>query len=164
MKCLLLFPLLLIIRLTDGRSGNGTVTNPEFIDPTGTYILTGTVRNNQVTSHSGELRVRLLNRHSAAVCFYINKGYPGYESGSFVDTLSYEDNRLVWTPVTDTTCSVLFDFLPAAVEIMRVVSDLTCGCGFGPDVFTPATFYRSSRDIPIIQDLSGHGSRPSHPD
>ena len=134
--------------------------NMDFIDPTGTYTLTGIVKNNRVTSHSGELRVRLLDRHKAAICFYINKGYPGYESGAFLDTLQYEDNRLTYTPAQDTTCSVVFDFLPRAVEVIRIVSDPLCGCGFGPGVFAPATFGKSSNAIPVIQDLSAHGSPP----
>ena|ERR1700733_13844572 len=161
MKCLFIFPLLFLLRLTDGGSGDRPAPNPDFVDPTGTYILTGNVRNNRVTGHSGELRVRLLNQHSAAVCFYINKGYPDYESGAFVDTLSYEENRFMWTSAADTTCSLLFDFQPAAVEIIRIVSDPNCTCGFAPDVLIPATFYRSSRDVPVIQDLSAHGSKPN---
>jgi hypothetical protein len=148
---------ILSIALLTRSSPPGT---PDFIDPTGTYTLTGTVKNNRVTSHSGELRVRLIDRHKAAVCFYINKGYPGYESAAFLDTLQYEDNRLTYTPAQDTTCSVLFDFLPRAVEVIRLVSDPRCGCGFAPGVFIPATFDKSSNAIPVIQDLSAHGSPP----
>jgi hypothetical protein len=134
----------------------------DFIDPTGTYILTGIVKNNRVTSHSGELRVRLVDRHTAAICFYINKGYPDYESGAFLDTLAYEDNRLYYTPPSDTSCSLLFNFQPTAVEMEKIVSDLHCTCGFRPGVLVPATFDKSSNAIPVIQDLSAHGSSPAH--
>jgi hypothetical protein len=133
-----------------------------FIDPTGTYILTGIVKNNHVTSHSGELRVRLVDRHTAAVCFYINKGYPDYESGAFLDTLAYEDNRLCYTPASDTSCSLLFNFQPRTVEMVQIVSDLHCTCGFRQGVLIPATFDKSSNAIPVIQDLSAHGSASTY--
>lgn len=135
--------------------------NPDFINPTGTYILPGIVKNNHVTTHSGELRVRLIDPNTAAICFYINKGFPGYESGAFLDTLTYEDNRIYYTPPGDTSCSLLFSFLPRTVEMVQIVSDLYCTCGFRPGVLVPATFEKSSNEIPIIQDLSGHGTPPT---
>ena len=131
---------------------------PGFIDPTGTYILTGTIKNNRITGHSGELRVRLLEDHTVAVCFYINKGYPGYESGSFIDTLTYEENRIYYTPGKASSCTVLFSFADREVAITQIYSDPHSGCGFGGGVLIPATFRKTSGDIPIIQDLSLHGA------
>jgi hypothetical protein len=153
MKCLFVLPLLFLAwyPLT------GEPARPDFIDPTGTYILTGTVKKNRITGHSGELRARLLDRHTVAVCFYINKGYPGYESGSFTDTLAYEDNSISYRPSYDTSCSVLFSFQPMMVEMLQIYTDPHSGCGFGPGIMIPATFQKSSGDIPIIQDLSAHG-------
>jgi len=132
--------------------------SPAFIDPTGTYVLTGPIKKNRIRGHSGELRVRLLEGHNVAVCFYINKGYPGYESGAFMDTLRYEDNRISWSPSNDTSCSVVFYFDETLVEVLEIYSDPHSGCGFGQDVLVPAVFRKSSNDIPIIQDLSMRGA------
>ena len=153
MKCLFILPLLLTARL----SLTGDLRDPDFVDPTGTYLLTGIVKKNHITGHSGELRVRLLDRHSAALCFYINKGYPGYESGAFMDTVAYEDNTLCYFPTQDSSCYLFFSFDPKSVEMIQMYNNPRSGCGFGPGVIVPAVFEKSSRELPVIQDLSAHG-------
>lgn len=128
------------------------VTN--FIDPTGTYTLIGTVKKNRVVSHSGEMRVRLLDSDRVAICFYMNKGYPGYQSGSFIDTVPYIENAARYSPPADTNCTILFNFSLREVEIMALYSDEKCNCGFDPGVITAAIFTKSSGDKPVIQDLA----------
>lgn len=129
-----------------------------FLNPTGTYRLKGVVKNNKVTGHSGELRVRLLDEHTVALCFYINAGYPAYQSGSMIDTLSYQDNVVIYQPSKDTTCAVHFYFAPQKVELLQVMSDPHSGCGFDPGVFVPVAFPKISSDIPVIQSLAGRGA------
>jgi hypothetical protein len=131
-----------------------------FIDPTGTYVLMGTVKKNRITGHSGEIRVQLLDNQRIALCFYINKGYPGYESGSFIDTLAYVDSSSRYTPTADTSCAILFYFHHKAVEIMEVYSDPFSGCGFPNGVLISAVFDKASANRPVIQDLSAHGITP----
>jgi hypothetical protein len=126
----------------------------DFIDPTGTYLLKGEVKNGQIIGHSGELRVRLLNVHTVAMCLYLDKGYPGHESGSLLDTLLYEDNRFIYIPTNDSSCAVYFAFDVKTVEISQSMTDLRAGCGFRPGVLVPSRFEKVSSEIPIIQDLS----------
>lgn len=133
---------------------------PTFINPTGTYVLIGTVKKNRITGHSGEIRVQLLDSHRIALCFYINKGYPGYESGSFMDTLTYNENNTQYTFAKDSACTLLFYFNPNKVEIVPTYSDPHSGGGFAKDVLISAVFEKSSADKPIIQDLSAHGISP----
>jgi hypothetical protein len=125
-----------------------------FADPTGTYILKGTIKKNRIIGHSGEIRVKLLQEGKIALCFFINAGYPGYESGSFLDTLSYNDDRAVYKPTLDPGCSILFCFNNHDVEIVQLYSDPDSKCGFGMGVMISAVFQKYSEDIPIIQDLS----------
>jgi hypothetical protein len=153
MKCLFILPLLLISRLPLA----GNLADPDFINPTGTYKLIGIVKKNRITGHSGELRARLLDRHSVAVCFYIEKGYPDYEYGAFTDTLAYEDNSMSFHPHNDSSCYLLFSFATTTVEVMQVYTDPHSSCGFGPGVIAPAIFQKFSGEIPIIQDMSLHG-------
>jgi hypothetical protein len=129
--------------------------NQTFINPTGTYILKGEVKDNKVISHSGEIRVKLLRPEQLALCFYIDKGYPGYESGSFWDTLDYEDNQAVFR-ATDTGCILRFNFKRNGVELVHIFSQAGSDCGFSPGVLTGAFFTKASSGIPVIQDLSGH--------
>ena len=47
----------------------------------------------------------------------MNCGF-GYESGAFMDTLAYEDNRVVYAPARDSSCSIYFAFDLNTVEIV----------------------------------------------
>jgi hypothetical protein len=131
--------------------------HPEFIDPTGTYLLKGEIKNSKIIGHYGELRVRLLDTITVALCFYVNKGSPGYESGSLMDTLQYVDNRVVYKPSNDSSCVIYFAFLSKSVEISKALTDPHSGCGFSPGVMIPAVLEKTSSDAPIIQDLSERG-------
>lgn len=137
-------------------SGTGSPFVPVFIDPTGTYILKGEVKNSKIISHYGELRVRLLDTSRVALCLYINEGYPGYASAALTDTLHYEDNRAIYTPRGD-SCSIYFVFDIRTVEIRELLTDPHSGCGFHPGVLIPAVFDKTSSDVPVIQDLSERG-------
>ncbi|HTR31197.1 MAG TPA: hypothetical protein VMH27_18125 [Puia sp.] len=131
--------------------------DPDFINPTGTYLLKGEVKNSKIIGHYGELRVRLMDTNRVALSYYVNKGYPGYESGSFIDTLYYEDNRAIYKPINDSSCAIYFVFQDRSVEISQEVADLHSGCGFGPGVMIPAILEKTSSEIPVIQDMSPHG-------
>ena len=107
--------------------------------------------------HSGELRVKLLGRAKVAMSFYINKGYPGYESGSFMDTMAYVDNLAKYVPAADLGCTIIFSFTSRDAELRQTFSNPQTGCGFANGVMTSAFFHKSSDENPIIQDLSSHG-------
>jgi hypothetical protein len=132
--------------------------DPTFINPTGTYLLKGTVKNSKIVGHSGELRVRLLDTTTIAITFYLNKGYPDYESGSVMDTLTYADNRAVFQPSNDSSCSIYFAFKERSVEVFQAMTDPHSSCGFRPGVIVPAMFGKTSDEVPVIQDLSLHGN------
>ena len=150
MRRLFILPLMVLSGFVPGKT-------PAFLNPTGTYILKGIVKNNRVTGHSGELRVRLLDDHTVALCFYINSGFPGYRSGSLIDTLSYDNNTAIYQPVQDTTCAVYFYFELRKVAIAKVMSDPHSECGFAPAVLIPVTIPMVSSEIPVIQNLGQRG-------
>ena len=149
MNRLLLIPLLLL----SGIFAPGD----EPIDPTGTYTLTGSVKKNKVVGHSGEIRVVLLSDSRVAFCFYINRGYPGYESGALLDTLVYDDNMIRYIPSADTACTIIFRFTTRAVELIQLYTNPHSACGFIPGVLKPVIFQKTSAARPVIQDLSTHG-------
>jgi hypothetical protein len=126
-----------------------------FIDPTGTYILKGIVKNNKIISSYGETRVKLLDSDRVAICFYVTKDYPRNESASFVDTLLYIDNKVAYKPQSDAECTIVFSFGFKQLEITQTYSDIQ-GCGFARGILTATTFEKSSSDKPLIQDLSAH--------
>jgi hypothetical protein len=126
-----------------------------FIDPTGTYILKGIVKNNKIISSYGETRVKLLDSERLAICFYVTKDYPRNESASFVDTLLYFDNKATYKPQSDEGCTIVFSFGFKQLEITQTYSDVH-GCSFARGILTATTFEKSSSDKPLIQDLSAH--------
>ncbi|MBS1596867.1 MAG: hypothetical protein JST75_01480 [Bacteroidetes bacterium] len=136
-------------------------SNSDFVDPTGTYILKGNIEKNKIVSHYGEIRVKLLTLDKVAICFYINKGYPGYESISFMDTLMYDDNHFVrYKPSLYADCTVLFLFSNRNAEIQQVYTDPRSGCSFGKGILISTVFKKFSSEQPVIQDLSIHGDIP----
>ena len=143
--------------LFTGSSGGSLTRDPDFINPTGTYILKGEIKNSQIVGHYGELRVRLLDTGKIALAYYVNKGFPNYEYGAFMDTLRYLDNRAVFKPANDTACDIYFAFGERSVEVFEALTDPHSGCGFRPGVMIPAVLGKTSSDVPVIQDLSLHG-------
>lgn len=125
-----------------------------FINPTGTYILKGTVKKNNITGHFGELRVNLLDSQTVAFCFYLSSGYPDYSTASMMDTLHYEDNRIHLQPNRDSTCSLVLTFGDRSVDLMTIYTDPGTSCGFAPGVIAPATLNKISSAVPVIQDFS----------
>lgn len=152
---LILAPVLLFSML----AFNAHIGRPqqEFIDPTGTYTLTGTVKKSRVIGHYGEIRALLLSNERIAICLYLNNGHPHYESGALLDTLTYTHNEARYIPSADTNCTVIFKFLARSVEISQLYSNPHSGCGFPPGVLTSTAFPKTSSEKPIIQDLSSHG-------
>jgi hypothetical protein len=154
MKCIIFFSLL----FCTWHPVPGDSRGSQAIDPTGTYVLKGEVRDNKVVSHSGEIRVKLLQPAKLTFCFFIDKGYPDYASGSLLDTLTYEDNVAVYVG-KDSACMLRFAFKENGVELIHVFSLSASDCGFAPGVLTGAFFRKTSSSVPLIQDLSGHSTR-----
>jgi len=158
MKRLFIIPALVLCMLTFCGGAVPSKRIPTFIDPTGTYTLTGTVKRNRVMGHSGELRVELLDDSTkVAISFYMNKGYPNYESGSFTDTLKYNEDMARYTPSCDSTCTMIFWFTDKTMELRGLYTNPNSSCGFAIGVMKAAIFQKTSWNRPIIQDLSAHG-------
>jgi hypothetical protein len=154
MKGLFCFALLLCSLFF--AAGHATLSSSSSINPTGTYILKGNIKGNRIMGHFGEIRVKLLEENKIAICFYINSGYPDYHSGSFIDTLDYQDGLATYLPARSSGCSILFCFAIKEVETEQLFTDPRSSCGFGTGVMASAIFNKYSMEIPIIQDLSRH--------
>lgn len=152
MRSLFLLPFLALY-----AQPNASVDALAFINPTGTYLLKGEIKRNNITGHFGEMRVRLLDSQTVAFCLYISDGYPNYASAAIMDTLQYEENTIHYRPRRDTTCSLVLTFNLRSVDIMRVITDPHSGCGFTPGILVAATFQKISSEDPVIQDLSQRG-------
>ena len=69
--------------------------NQKSVDPTGTYILNDSIDRDSIPikSYFGDIQVLRIAEDEIVMTFFICKGAPSYNSGSFRDTLNYKNNR-----------------------------------------------------------------------
>ena len=130
--------------------------NDVQINPTGTYKLKSKTikKGNDVFGYTGEAEVIQINPNRIIMAFWICKGAPSYNSGSFIDTLTYNDNTAIYTdPDTDSTCVITFQFTKMGLAIKEETADYNFGCGFGHAVVADGLFYKKiSSKPPVIKE------------
>ncbi len=125
----------------------------EYIDPMGTYILDQKTKKvgEEVYGYFGEIQVVKLKEDKILMNFSICKGAPSYNSGSFLDTLSYQNNRALFTdPNTDSSCVITFDFTAKGITVKEDSDADIFGCGFGYNVVADGFFKKTSSKRPEI--------------
>ncbi len=134
--------ILLLIFLLSGDVNYPKHLPKKLLDPTGTYKFNERTvkRDGDVYGYYGAIRVKLVDTAKIAMSFYVCKGAPGYNSGSFVDTLEYLNERAVYIPDDDSTCRITFVFKKSGIEVTRIQANLNLGCGFGNGVFADGYF------------------------
>ena len=137
----------------------GFVYQKTYIDPTGAYKLDSKTKkkDGDIYGYSGRIQVKKITKNRIVMTFEVNKGAPSYNSGSFVDTLPYNDNRVIYTnSELDTTCKITFDFNKRGVIVKEQTEDFNSGCGFGHAVVVDGFFKKTSSKVPIlIEPLTG---------
>ena len=126
-----------------------------YINPTGTYNLDSDtkIKNGDTYGYSGQIKVKKLSADKIVMTFEVNKGAPSYNSGSFVDTLKYIDNRAIYIiPEADATCKITFDFNEKGVIVKEETADYNSGCGFGHAVVADGLYKKTSNKTPILTE------------
>ncbi|MEO7988041.1 MAG: hypothetical protein ABI663_00785 [Chryseolinea sp.] len=129
------------------------IMRDEYLDPTGTYILDQKTKKvgEEIYGYFGEIQVVKLKEDKILMNFSICKGAPSYNSGSFLDTLSYQNNRALFTdPSTDSSCVITFDFTVKGITVKEDTDDYNFGCGFGHAVIADGFFKKTSSKKPEI--------------
>jgi len=137
--------------LADGQSKKN-------LNPTASYNFDYRAKSKKgdVFGSFGEIKIKLLDSSKVAISLYICKGAPSYNSGSFIDTLKYQKNTLIYkTPKEDSTCRIIFTFSNNGVTLQQFQSKINNGCGFGQGVFADGFYKKISSKIPIIEDIEG---------
>ena len=127
-----------------------------FTNPTGSYKLVSktTVKHGDTYGYFGDIDVKLLDSSRIAISFFVCKGAPSYNQGSFVDTLTYKQNIAIHTtPEDDTTCRITFRFGNKGVTVEQYQADLNFGCAFGHGVFADGFYKKVSSKVPVIRDI-----------
>ncbi len=127
-----------------------------YIDPTGTYELDNKSeeKNGEVYGYSGYIQVKKITNDKIVMTFEVNKGAPSYNSGSFVDTLTYKNNIALYTVPDDidSTCKITFHFDKKGVTVVEETADYNSGCGFGHAVVANGFYKRTSSKTPILTE------------
>jgi len=127
-----------------------------YINPTGTYKLDSktTKKGKDVYGYTGEIKVKMLTKNKIVMSFIVCKGAPSYNSGSFLDTLDYKDNRSIYTDLeNDSSCMMTFKFTDKGVIVDEKTDDYNFGCGFGHAVVADGYFKKTSALVPLIKDF-----------
>jgi hypothetical protein len=126
-----------------------------YIDPTGTYELDSKTEKNgeDIFGYFGKIQVKKVKQDKIVMTFSICKGAPSYNSGSFVDTLDYNKNTVIYkTPDLDPSCQIKFDFTDKGIVVKESTDDFNSGCGFGHAVVADGFFKKISSSVPLLKD------------
>jgi len=127
-----------------------------FINPTGSYKLNSkaTVKNGDTYGYFGDIDVKLLDSSRIAISFFVCKGAPSYNLGTFVNTLTYQNNIAIHkTPEDDTTCQIKFTVTPKGIIVEQYQVEPNFGCAFGHAVFADGFYKKTSSKVPVIADI-----------
>lgn len=112
--------------------------------PNGYYSLDSktTLKNGDTYGYFGTIKVKQVDSNRIFMEFYVCKGAPSYNSGSFDDTLHFEKGIAVYTTPVDNSCIITFNFNTAGgVTVEEKAKDLNAACGFGHAVVASG-FYK----------------------
>lgn len=130
----------------------------EKLNPTGTYHLKSKTikKDGEIYGYFGKIQVKKLNSEKIIMTFEVNKGAPSYNSGSFVDTLIYKNNRAIYKiSELSSTCKIIFDFNKKGITVTEKAADYN-SCGFGMNVIADGFYKKTSNKVPIlIEPLTG---------
>jgi hypothetical protein len=145
---------LLFVVLTSDVSGQSG------LNPTGTYEYKGPTRRidgQTFGPYYGHIQVKKLGERKIVMTFFICKGEPSYNSGSFVDTILLVNNIAIYTdPEMDSTCRITFSFDKRGVKVKEETADFNMGCGFGHSVVAHGYFKKvSSKQPRLLEPLTG---------
>jgi hypothetical protein len=124
----------------------------ELLNPTGTYNFGKTKnKNGDIYGYYGKIQVLKYLENKIIMSFLFCKGAPSYNSGSFIDTLNYEDNIAVYRPQVYSKCRIEFAFSKKGVNVKT--NEYDSECGFGMGVVANGFFKKKSSEQPEIIDL-----------
>ena len=124
-----------------------------YIEPTGTYELNNIIekKDGEIYGYFGQIQVKKINSEKIIMTFEVNKGAPSYNSGSFVDTLVYKENKAIFRDTeVDSTCKVIFNFDKRGITVREETANCNWGCGFGHGVVADGFYKKVSSKIPIL--------------
>ena len=151
-RLIILLSLLHVAGTADAQSESANA----LINPTGLYKMVNKtkIKNGDTYGYFGDIKVKLITPSSIVMSFYVCKGAPSYNSGSFTDTLVFENNQAVFRTDDDLTCSIIFRFSEGGIHVQEKSDDYNSGCGFGSAVIADGYYRKTSSKILEIKSAS----------
>jgi len=148
---IIIFPFLLLRPSAKAQKNN-------FINPTGLYNFDGHSykKNGDTYGYFGTIKVVRLDSVKILMSFYICKGAPSYNSGSFVDTLNYLNNEAIYrgdTSIAETTCKLTLHFTSKGINAELLSDYPNLACGFGHAVDAQGFYKRVKGKIPTKNEI-----------
>src|SRR5688572_16510806 len=83
-----------------------TKSNDRSLELSGTYKYVGKTykKGEDIYGYFGSVKIKQISTEKIAISFYICKGAPSYNSGSFVDTLIVRQSKAEYKPDCDSSC------------------------------------------------------------
>jgi hypothetical protein len=128
------------------------------INPTGVYEYSGKTytKKGDTYGYFGTIKVLQLDANKVLVNFYVCKGAPSYNSGSFIDTLTYTNNQAVYrgdTTMVELECKLNFKFTPKGIYAELFSDYPNTACGFGHAVDAQGFYKKRKREIPTKDEM-----------
>ena len=143
---------LLILCLLFSLGLKAQTANPvPFINPAGYYSPDNKTKpeNGDTYGYFGTIKIKLIDSGRIFVDFYVCKGAPSYNSGSFEDTLFYKSGIAVHSTTYDPTCVITFNFNSLnGVVVEEKAKDFNNGCGFGHAVVATGFYKKITEGLP----------------
>ncbi len=129
-----------------------------FVNPNGVYKYGGKTykKDGEIYGYFGTIKVFLLDSNKVLVSFYVCKGAPSYNSGSFVETLNYSNNQAVYrgdTTMAELTCRLTFHFTPKGIAAELFSGNPNWACGFGHAVDAQGFYKRVKGKLPTKEEI-----------
>jgi hypothetical protein len=117
------------------------------LNVTGTYEYEGktTIKDGDTYGYFGTIQVKKFKHNKIIMTFYICKGAPSYNSGSFVDTLDVVNNIVTYTAED---CVTTFTFSKKGIDVKEKSNDYCWGYG----VYAHGKFRKKSNKQPVLND------------
>lgn len=151
----ILLPLLPILFSTYSAKGQQSGL---FINPDGVYKYQGKTykKDGDIFGYFGTIKVLQLDTNKILINFFICKGAPSYNSGSFIDTFYYTNNQATYygdTSLPELACTLNFDFNLKGVNVRLFSKDTNPVCDFGMNVSPNGFFKRVKTKAPTKKEI-----------
>jgi hypothetical protein len=112
-------------------------------------------KNDVTYGYIVDILIRPILNNKVEVKLYICKGYPNYNSGTIIDTLTIINNKAIYkNSEVDSSCLITFLFFKRGIKVVEISNNYNSGCGFGYAVIADGFYTKKSDKIPTLKEMN----------